>query len=192
MGQYITLEDVRVRLIGKVRFTVDPKNENEMSEDLANRLINEAEGQVELDLSPRYHTPFRTTDDQPFSKLPNRPTREILRTLCEIQSVMKILDIDFGRGTVINAEKYYENIEKRYNKIKDDLLKRREEYGSGWYLPPLTGLKLAAHNALADDGFVGQVIVAGNQTDDSGSYPSRRINDPSQTFWRGAWDDHDS
>lgn len=187
MPKYITIEDVRPRLVGKVRFTSDPKNENEMSETLATRLINEAEGQVELDLSPRYFSPFQTVDGDLFKSLPDRPTKEILRTLCEIQAVMKILDIDFGRGTVVNAANYYENLEKRYNALKDNILQKRDGYGSGWANPPLPGLKLNYQNTQ-DDGFVGMVIVAGSG-DNGGSYPARRINDPSQTFWRGVDDD---
>lgn len=188
MPRYIRLEDVRVRLIGKVRFTADPQKDNEMSEDLANRLINEAEGQVELDLSPRYFSPFQTESGGPFSELPDRPTREILRTLCEIQSVMKILDIDFGRGTVVNAANYYDRLEARYKSIRDDLLKRPDGYGSGWYMPPLPGIKLNYQNQEADDGFKGMVLIAGSG-DQSGSYPSRRINDPSQSFWKGTNND---
>lgn len=184
MPLYISFEDVRTRLVGKVRFTDDPKQENEMNTALALRLINEGEGQVEMDLSPRYAAPFQTVDGKPFKSLPDRPTREVLRTLCEIQGVMKILDVDFGRGTTVNAAGYYENLEKRYKRMVDDILKRRDGYGSGWALPPLPGLRLAAHNQAADDGFAGMVLVAGSG-DNSGSYPATRINDPSQTFWRG-------
>jgi len=72
MPLYITLEDVRLRLIGKVRFTTNPLDENKMSETLANRLIDEAEGQVELDLSPRYAAPFQTVSGTAFSNLPER------------------------------------------------------------------------------------------------------------------------
>lgn len=188
MPRYISLEDVRIRLTGKVRFTEDSKKDNEMSVALAHRLINEGEGQVELDLSPRYAAPFQTTDGRSFKDLPDRPTREVLRTLCEIQGVMKILDVDFGRGTTVNAGNYYETLEKRYNKTIESLLKRRDGYGSGWALPPLTGLRLAAHNQAADDGFAGMVLVAGSG-DNGGSYPAARINDPSTTFWNGEYDD---
>ncbi len=40
MGLYINREDVRVRLIGKVRFTEDEDEENKMSMRLLDRLIN--------------------------------------------------------------------------------------------------------------------------------------------------------
>jgi len=184
MPRYISIEDIRIRLVGKVRFTDDPKKENEMSLALAQRLINEGEGQVEMDLSPRYAAPFQTADGTAFKNLPDRPTREVLRTLCEIQGVMKILDVDFGRGTTVNAASYYDRLEARYKSMVGDLLKRRDDYGSGWMLPPLPGLMLAAHNQTADDGYAGMVLVAGSG-DNGGSYPARRINDPSQTFWGG-------
>jgi hypothetical protein len=185
MPKYIRFEDVRLRLVGKVRFTADPGCENEMSEELAIRLINEGEGQVELDLSLRYAAPFQGINGEPFRLLPST-AKEIIRTLCEIQGVMKILDIDFGRGTVVNASNYYDRLEKRYDSLKKSLLDRRDGYGSGWLLPPLDGLRLSYQNK-ADDGYVGMVLVAGDQGH-SGSYPADRINDPSRTFW-GAYDD---
>jgi hypothetical protein len=188
MPRYISFEDVRIRLVGKVRFTDDPSEENEMSNKLALRLINEAEGQVELDLSPRYFSPFQTAEGAEFKNLPDRPTKETLRSLCELRAIMNILDIDFGRGTIVNASNYYNGIEKRYNSIVGNLLKRRDEYGSGWYLPPLPGLRLNYQNAAADDGFAGQVLVAGSENLGT-SYPQTRINDPSQSFWQGTYDD---
>lgn len=189
MPQYITFEDVRIRLLGKVRFTEDEEDENKMQITLAERLIEEAEGQVELDLSPRYHAPFSTMDDGPFADLPAAPTKNILRTMCELMSVKRILETDFGRGSVADAEKYIARIEKRYNAIHDQLLKMKTSGGveaSGWMYPPLIGLKLSYQNAAADDGFIGSVYVTGQN---DGDYPQKQINDPSESFYGWRWDD---
>lgn len=183
MGLYITFEQVRVRLIGKVQFTpAELFDENKMSVTLANRLINEAEGEVELDLSPRYFAPFQTTDGAPFAQLPSRPTKEALTTICEIQAVLKILDTDFGRGTVVDGSKYAESLISRYKKMVGRLLEQRDGYGSGWKYPPMPGLQLNYQNAMADDGFVGAVL---NTTTDTrqGTYAQNHINDPSSNFW---------
>lgn len=183
MGYYINLEAVKVRLSGKVRFTTDDNDENRMSEKLANRLINEAEGQVEQDCSPRYAAPFEREDGAPFSELPDRPTKEILRTLCELQACLRVLETDFGRGTVSDADKYCKSLEKRYKDILDRLMAKKTDGGqesAGWKYPPMTGLKLNYFNLVSDDGYIGSVLTT---TDGIGSYPFEQINSPGETWW---------
>lgn len=188
MPLYIRLDDVKVRLKGKVRFTTDPEDEDKMPETLANRLIDEAESDVELDLSPRYFAPFQTKNGAPFKDLPDRPTRNYLRTLCELLAVIRILETDFGSGTAVDGEKYAEKLRKRYGEmIKLILMKKtdRATESSGYAKPPLPGLKLNYMNEAADDGFMGQVLVT-SQGD--GDYPQKQINDPSEDFWTGKID----
>jgi len=189
MGLYISLEDVRLRLIGKVRFTTDEENENKMPEALANRLIAEAEGQVELDLSPRYLAPFQTDAGDSFSQLPDRPTRNYLRTLCELMAVVRILETDFGSGTAVDGEKYAEKTRERYAAMIKELLLRKTDGGQealGFAKPPLPGLKLNYMNELADDGFMGSVLITSRG---DGDYPAKQINDPSENYWNGRFDD---
>lgn len=190
MPLYTTFEAVRDRLRGKVRFTDqdrdDEDDDNRMSRRLASRLINEAEGQVEYDLSPRYTAPFQTDAGQPFTLLPLRPTLEFLKTLCELQSCMRILETDFGSGTAMEGDKYTKALQKRYDQMKDQLLAKKKDgamESQGWRFPPLPGLKLNYMNAAADDGFMGQVIVASGTA--SMGYPKDQINDPSENFWNG-------
>jgi hypothetical protein len=184
LGLYVTFEQVRLRLVGKVRFTEDDNEENKMHVALAARLINEAEGQVEQDLSPRYAAPFVTDAGAAFAQLPERPTREILRTLCELMACMRILETDFGTGSATEGEKYTKALKKRYDEVTGRLLEKRKDgaiASQGFMYPPLPGLKLNYMNEKADDGFMGSVIVA------SGSplpgYASEQVNDPSQSFW---------
>lgn len=189
MPQYIRLSDVQLRLVGKVRFTNDEEDENRMPNRLAKRLIDEAEGQVEQDLSPRYAAPFVDHDAGSFSSLPDRPTKNIIRTLCELKSVIRILETDFGAGSAVDGEKYIQRIEKRYRSIVDDNILRKvdgKEDQRQWYFPPLPGLKLNYFNTEADDGYVGMVLVT---SQDDGDFPSKQINDPSESFWNGILDD---
>ncbi len=189
MGLYIKLEDVRLRLVGKVRFTTDVNDENKMSEALANRLISEAEGQVELDLSPRYMAPLQGDQGTAFNTLPERPTRKYIRTLCELMSCIRILETDFGSGTAVDGEKYTEKLRKRYSEMMKQLLVRKTDHGveaQGFAYPPLPGLRLNYMNELADDGFMGQVLVTSSG---DGDYPRKQINDPSENFWNGIIDD---
>lgn len=191
MPQYIKFEDVRLRLVGKVRFQEGTDDEdNRMPVSLARRLIDEAEGQVEQDLSPRYTTPFVSATDETFATLPDRPTKNIIRTLCELKSVIRILETDFGAGTAVDAEKYIKNLEKRYRSIIDDnvLAKFDSSYESSrqWKFPPLPDLKKNWFNTKADDGYVGGVFVT---SQDDGDYPAKQINDPSETFLNGVFDE---
>lgn len=185
MALYITREDVRVRLIGKVRFTDDEDDENKMNFRLLDRLINEAEGDVEHDLSARYAVPFVTVDNTAFKLLPERPTKEILRTLCELKAVIRVLETDFGRGGATNAENYKKQQSERYDAmLKKQLRKKGPEDDDteqhGWYYPPLIGLALAVHNSEADDGYAGMVL---STSDGEGGFAAQRINNPSQSFY---------
>lgn len=189
MGKYIRFEDVRVRLVGKVRFTSDPENEDRMSETLANRLIAEAESHVELDLSPRYMAPFQTKGGTCFGDLPENPTKNYIRTLCELMACVRILEEDFGSGTAVDGEKYAEKLRKRYGDMMEKLVEKKKDGGveaQGFKYPPLPELRLNYMNEMADDGFMGTVLVT-SQGD--GAFPQTRINDPSESFWNGTDDD---
>lgn len=188
MGLYIKDEDIRVRLLGKVKFTDDEDDENRMHVSLLRRLIEEAEGEVEFDLSPRYATPFTTWEGLRFDKLLTRPadrrTSNVLRTLCELMACVRVLETDFGRGSNVNGEAYAERLRARYNDLIEKIMARKEDgSGTGWKYPPLPGLKLAYHNSAADDGFQGMVIVTSNSTTDD--YPSQTINDPGANWLTG-------
>jgi hypothetical protein len=195
MPLYTRFEQVRLRVVGKIRFAEDGQeetNENLMPIGLAKRLINEAEGQVEQDLSPRYQAPFQTHDGLPFGQLPLRPTQEVLATLCELQSVCRLLETDFGRGSTVNADKYIEKIQARYNSIiKDRILALKSDSYQNWRFPPLPGLRFAPWNLCADDGFSGTPMHIAPCDAKDAAFPSARMNDPAQTYWNISFDDLD-
>lgn len=181
MGLYIRSMDVRVRLVGKVRFTESMDDETDkMPLALLRRLILEAEGQVEYDLSERYATPLQTVDGQPFAHLPERPTKEYLRTLCELKAVERVLETDFGRGA-IKADDFYKNTKERYSDMLNKILDRRsEDEGQNQFRkPPLPGLRLNYFNQAADDGWRGMVM----NTSSGNDYASKQVNDPSKSWW---------
>lgn len=192
MGRYINSESVIVRLRGKVKVTSDPEAEpDRLPLLLLNRLINEAEGAVEQDLSTRYAAPFVTIDGQPFAALPERPTREILRTLCELLSVIRVLETDFGRGSGLDGMKYADSCQKRYDTMlygdeksgRPGLISIRENSYNTFRTPPLPGLQSNFQVSQVDTGFAGFF----GRSDDHGvgGYPVDQINDPSQNFWNG-------
>lgn len=192
MSIYIRFEDVRLRVLGKIKFTDDPDEENKMPIQLARRLIDEAESDVEQDLSRRYAVPFQTVDGQPYQMLPQRPTRDYIRTLCEMKAVIRLLETDFGESSASDSSKYTEKLEKRYTAMKDKQLEEREYGGEKqpgqWLYPPLPAIMLAFQNNQADDGYMGQVM---HTSEGVGDFPSAQINDPSSNFWNGTIDDLD-
>lgn len=184
---YTKVNDVKVRLAGKVRFTDDSDTEpDKMNNALLKRLIAEAEGDVEQDLSPRYAAPFQTVDGEAFSNLPERPTKEYIRTMVELKSVMRVLETDFGSGTSINADEYMEKLQTRYDAMKDKQLEKRPNSFNQWFYPPLPSMRLNYFNEPADDGFAGRIFVTGQG---DGDFPQKQINDPSENFWNGDIDD---
>lgn len=185
MAIYIKADDVEIRLIGKVRFTDDLDDENRMPRALLKRLIDEAEGEVEHDLSPRYMTPFQTDAGGTFKELPDRPTRNIIRMLCELKAVERVLETDFGKGSAVNGEEYIKGIKARYDQVVGRLLEKKGE-NLGWKFPPLLSLRLNWFNTESDDGYSG-LVLSDSQLGDGG-YPARQINDPSENWWNGRYD----
>lgn len=184
MGQYIKRQAVITRLRGKVKF--DEQNTgsaNAMPMALLDALIDDAEGQVELDLSGRYLAPFQHKDSGTWEGLPARPTKRLIQTLCERLACMLVLATDFGMGTAVSGNPYYDDLQKNYEKLSDQMTKR-EEQGGGRYgaflFPPLPGLKPNYMNT-ADDGFAGMPMHHSNSHSDS--FPAHQMTDPSQTFW---------
>lgn len=186
MSLYITLKDLKTRLQGKVAFDDTGADENKMSAQLAYQLINQAEGDVELDLSPRFAAPFQTDDGHPFQNLPARPTKQVIKTLCLNKAVIYVLDTDFGRGSATDGDNYGKGLEKQYKSIVDRLMAREEDSFRTWKYPPLPGLRLSPHNEASDDGYAGQIY----KTDSGeGSYAADSVNDPSTTFWNATESD---
>ena len=186
MPLYITTNDVKIRLIGKVKFTTDDTEENKMPESLLERLIDEAEGEIEYRLSQRYETPFVADDGSAFSTLPARPTREQLRTLCELEAVRRVLQTDFGRGSFASGDEYAKGVQEDIEKRIDRLTSTFDDTRARYKFPPLPGLRLAAHNQEADDGFGGRILVT---TSGYGAYAAHQINSPSETVLNGTVED---
>lgn len=183
---YITLDDVETRLLGKVRFTDDTTDENKFPRKLLRRLVREAEGQVERDMSERYDAPFRGINDEAFDTLPST-TQETLRTMCELMAVVRVLGNDFGRGTVNDAGEFKKSQEALYRELRDrELAKRAGADGSqaAWQKPALTGLRTSDVNA--QDDALGSAILVTTRGD--GDFPGKQITDPSENFSNGRID----
>jgi hypothetical protein len=185
---YIKFEDVRLRLVGKVRFTDDIDDENKMPKALAIRLIDEAEGQVEVDLSPRYAAPFvNSAAPNTFASIPDRPTKNIIRTLCELKAVIRILETDFGAGSSVDGAKYIKNIADRYKDIVNNniLAKPSDDFKGSrqWAFPPLPNLQKAYFNTEADDGYAGMGPLVTSDMGESMEIMEDKQSNPSEDFF---------
>lgn len=179
MGDYTAEADVELRLRGKVRFTDDDKEENAFPRSLLKKLVRDAEVKVERDLSRRYATPFRGTNDEAFKTLP-KTTRETITNLCELQSVMLVMMTDFGRGGVSDSRAYRRGQMSLYTStVKRELDRNYESAAGQWRFPPLEGLKLADGNA-SEQAIVGAILHTSNG---DGAYPSGQITDPGESIW---------
>jgi hypothetical protein len=183
---YISLTQVQARLAGKVSIDDSGEDPNKISAQLALELMDQAEGDVELSLSPRYAAPFQTDGGQPFQALCERPTKRIIRTLCLNAAVMYILGTDFGKGSAVSGDEYIKELRKQSKSIIDRLMQREKsdekELYRQWMYPPLPGLRLTVSNAASDDGFGGQIWLTGH---DSGAFAANQADDPEATFWNG-------
>ncbi len=182
---YITNEDVEIRLVGKVRFTDDLDDENKMPRKLLTRLVREACGTVERDMSPRYAAPFRHETTEKFADLPET-TKETIRTMCELMAVVRVLSTDFGRGSTNDGSTFKASQQELYEEMRDRELEQRQEGSMGqWRFPPMDLLMTSLVNAT-DNGTHGMVLTT---TSGQGDYPQKQITDPSENFYNGVIDE---
>ena len=181
---YCNVERVKTYLVSKVSVADEPEDDNVMSTAFLRILMEEAEQEVEQLLSQRYAVPFQTNDGQAFKNLVERPTQGTIRTLCELLSVLRVLETDFGRGSAVSGEEYAKMLQKRFDAMVDRQVGRVKD-SRQWKYPPLQDLRLASHNTESDDGYAGVVL---HSTMGDGGFPAGQINDPSETFWNGDLD----
>lgn len=191
---YTTPESVKLRLTNKVQFQADPNvvEDGELPNTLFCQLIADAETEVEQDLRSRYTIPFQSLRTGKFADLPDHSKRA-LRTACDLRAVMMVLEIDFGRGTHVDAKSYFDNVKEHYESYIGKLLGRDQEGANDKIdrfrrAPPLDDVKLALSNSQADDGYRGRIINTDASTHDSATYAGRQINDPANTYsYRRFW-----
>jgi len=184
--QYTTVDSVKVRLAGKVQFQQDPNEiePGELPDALLHQLIVDSETQVEQDLRSRYAIPFRSKTKNTFSALPDHSKRAI-RVAIDMRAVMMILQTDFGRGTHVSGDKYFESLGKSYEAYIKKLLgqdaegEKRERFR---FSPPLEDLLLAPSNREADDGYKGMIINTDQNVRDAVTYAEQQINNPATSY----------
>lgn len=184
---YTTYANVQVRLANKVQFqTDDTLLEGQLPNQLLGQLICDAETEVEQDLRIRYAIPFQSKVTGQFVDLPDHSQRA-LRVAVDLMAVIKILETDFGRGTHVNAEDYFETSKKHYDEYIQKLLgnqpdQKGRQMNNYKRPPPLEQVRLAKSNREADDGYAGMIINTDASRHDSASYAAQQVNDPSRSY----------
>lgn len=185
---YTTQDSVKVRLAGKVQFeSQDGLQDGEMPNALLFQLIEDAETEIENHLRGRYFIPFQHKNGSGFANLPDHSKRAI-RMAVDMKAVMLIAATDFCRGTHVQADNYFSNLEKTFGEHLD-LLMGRDREAAGVIdrfrkTPPLEGLRLANSNIAADDGVRGSVINTDSSLDTT-SYAENQSSDPSRGYYVG-------
>lgn len=180
---YTTFDSVKVRLTQKIQFQKDCENlqEGELPDAFLAQLIGDAETAVEQELRGRYSIPFQSIGTSRWEDLPDH-TKRAIRRVVDFRSVMEVLRSDFGRGTHVDGEKYYDPVQIEYNREIKILLgqdSEGKERNRFRFTPPLDGLKLAKTN-IADDGYKGMIINTDMDENDAVTYAKDHINDPSK------------
>lgn len=189
MAKYVQVARVQRWLENKVRFGAPgDQDPNKMSLALLNELIDQAEAQLEIDLMLRYEIPLQGPGGT-FAELPST-TRTQLSNLAETLSAVRVLEIDFGKGTSANADKYTEWLTKRYEKMVEQLVAYKDKSYRTWKIPPLPGLMLSYNNG-GDTGFAGRIhntTTISREPD----YAYKQINSPGENLFNGWLDPLDN
>jgi hypothetical protein len=184
--QYTTIDSVKVRLAGKVQFQQSPDQiePGELPDALFHQLIVDAETEVEQDLRSRYAIPFQSKTFKTYPALPDH-SRRAIRVAVDMKSVMMVLQTDFGRGTHIQGDDYFDSLKESYQEYLKKLLgqdsegEKRERFR---FSPPLEDLLLAVSNSEADDGYKGMIINTDQDRRDAVTYAEEQMNNPSESY----------
>lgn len=182
MAKYVRIDEIKKFLANKVRFAAAGDNdENKISKQFLDTLVNQAESQFEIDLMSRYLLPLQGPNGT-FAELPDS-TRYILIAAAEMLCVIRILETDFGRGTSVNGDKYTSALQKRYEGMVNQLTEIKKDSYSTWLRPPLPELALAYCNQ-GDSGFRGKIHNTTTLSHEA-DYAYKQINSPGETLFDG-------
>lgn len=186
---YTTVDSVKVRLSGKVKFQQGEKPiAGELPDLLFIQIVRDAETQIEQELRSRYFIPFQRSDGGAFALLPDH-TQRAIRMVVDSQAVSFILETDFARSGNTSGDNYDE---KRKDALTDQLNKllgqdkrsASDQYRKRHHFsPPLEGLRLATSN-VRDNGTFGQMFNTDGHHGGAEAFAEHQINDPSKTYLR--------
>jgi hypothetical protein len=138
---YITIDDVKPWLYGKVAFGTDPVTT--ITDTFLGTLCAYAESEVLADLRYFYTTPLQDKDTGEYSDLPVE-TRGYLEQLFVLKAVDKVLKEEFGREGTVIGDNYFETIGSDYKTEMNKMFKKGKD--GRYMIYPLPQLKLNPYN----------------------------------------------
>lgn len=155
-----------------------------VTDDLLGDIISIAEAEIERRLSPLYLIPFECEPEpgifEPYSELP--PTAlNYLRDLFITLTLIKLLDMEFGRQDGDRGESYKKDVKGEYA-YKISYLMDRDESGKFKY-PPLDDLARNLDSFKYEAFIPAPASVNGGCTLNSTLYANQHINDPSRNIF---------
>jgi hypothetical protein len=183
--RYITLQDVKIRLIGKVEFDEGTLSQNDdvyvLSDELLIDFICQAESEVEVDLSKIYTVPFVTFDTPPLPYLNLAPTAlNFLRKLFITKSCLIVMDTEYGNDTGVKGQSFIANLTRQYDNSIKNMMKRTPE--GRFETPPVYGLSVNNNRFMADKVLSAPTAMVLEQFDSLG-YANSRMTDPSRSIF---------
>jgi hypothetical protein len=183
--RYITLDDVKSRLIGKVEFDDGTLNQPDdmyvLSDDLLSQYVCQAESEVEFELSPIYVIPFVTDSNPPLPYIDLDATAyNLLRTLFLNRACIMVMETEFAKDTGVKGEHFIDNMNAQYKRIMGNLTKRSPE---GRFLYPQIGNLAVNGSRFVVTGTLGAPVASGGGDTSALEYANRQGNNPATNVW---------
>lgn len=188
--RYTSIEQVKQVLAGKVAFGSSP---DEVSDNELLNIIEDAEAQLNVELSRQYTTPLvainmATGSPIPLSDIEFPDTLKQINKMATLLSALYLLETYFGDSEGVRGGKFIEQYQKRYDRVTNTIYGKDDKSGQYWN-PPLKGLLLNPEASYYLPGIPApRTARIGIR---SGSYGQqvqvRLINGISNWWYRGYW-----
>ena len=178
--RYLTIDDVKPYLEGKVTFAADVNQG--LPDDQFGELIAFGESALERDFSPYFKIPLQTTDGANWLQLP-ADTIALLKKCLINRACLQTLRQTFGSNTNVRGDNYEDKYEVEYSALKSTLFQQKP---NGVFLfPPAAGLALANNGINYNNVLPGgkNVPLGGGNVPSALSYARTRLNNPGRSFW---------
>ena len=178
--RYLTIDDVKPYLEGKVTFAID--SNQGLPDDQFGELIAFGESALERDFSPYFKIPLQTINGENWLQLP-ADTVALLKKCLINRACLQVLRQSFGSNTNVRGDNYEDKYEIEYLALKNTLFQQKP---NGVFLfPPATGLALADNGINYNNVLPGgkNVPLGGSTAPSALTYASTRLNNPSRSFW---------
>lgn len=182
--RYLTIDDVKPYLEGKVTFATDNINNSNqgLSDEQFGELIAFGESALERDFSPYFKIPLQTKTGADWLHLPPEAIALIKKCLIN-RACLQVLRQTFGSNPNVRGDNYEDKYEVEYSALKSTLFQQKP---NGVFLfSQANGLALAENGINYNNVLPGgrNVPLGGSNQSSVLSYARTRLNNPGGSFW---------